>query len=69
MDMPLEDLLEVRKLVAEMGRELTPGELGDIFNEVEDVQIVDGPGLTTELRESREDKRWRDNDRDQSDDP
>ena len=63
--MAREDLLEVRKRVAEMGRELTPNGLEDILNEVEDVQVVDGPGLVTKLRELRKDKGWRDSDEEQ----
>jgi len=65
MKMPREDLLEVRKRIAEMGRELTPDGLEDILNEVENVQVVDEPGLVTKLRELRKDKEWRDGDEEQ----
>ena len=65
MKMPREDLLEVRKRIAEMGRELTPDGPEDILNEVENVQVVDEPGLVTKLRELRKDKEWRDGDEEQ----
>jgi len=51
MKMAREDLQRVRQLVAERhGKELTPDQLEQLFKECKDLEIVDEPGLVTEIR-------------------
>jgi hypothetical protein len=53
MDMTREDFLKLRQICAERGRELTPDELLIILQEVKDIQIVDRPGLVSEIKRLR----------------
>lgn len=56
MKMAREDLLLIRRRIAEQyGRELTPDEVLTILNEVRGVELDDGPGIATRLRELEED--------------
>lgn len=50
MDLPRDDLLFVRNLLAERGDEMTPDELLATLNEVAEVDVVDEPGLASEIR-------------------
>jgi hypothetical protein len=50
MEMAREDLLRLRQICAEKGRELTPQQIEDILNEVRGVVVVDRPGLVTEIK-------------------
>jgi len=56
MKMAKEDLLRIREIGAEKGCEMTPQEVIDLLQEVKpDLEIVDEPGLMTELKKSGDD--------------
>jgi len=57
MEIAKEDLQYIRQYIAEKhGQELTPQEVLDVLNEVENVGVTDEEGLVAELRRLRREK-------------
>lgn len=56
MEMAREDFLRVRELCAEQGDEMTPDEMLELLNEVQEVVLVDEPGIVSYIRELRKDE-------------
>ena len=47
-----EDLKYVRQYIAEHGREMTPEQVLDVMREVKKINVVDEPGLVTQMRQN-----------------
>lgn len=63
MEMAREDMLEVRNILATDGVELTPDDLIEILVDAEpDLRIVDEPGLVTEIKKIRKERKEREDD-------